>query len=80
MTHPTLIGLVMLMSACSPSDSAKGPRGSLSTSTDSQTLPDQQQRIAFLSRYVTPKSPIRDTEFIIHYQDNSGGLVPGPSD
>jgi hypothetical protein len=77
-----MIGLVvMLMSACSQSDSAKSqPRGSLTTSTDSQSLPDQQQRVAFLARYVTPKSPVRDAEFIIHYQDNGGGLVPGPSD
>lgn len=56
------------------------PRGSLTTDTDSRSLPDKQQRLAFLARYLRFKSPIVDTEFIIRYQDNSNGMVPGPSD
>ena len=79
-----MVGLVVVLlwcCACSQNDSAKGQtRGSLTTATDSQTMPDQQQRLAFLTRYVSARSPISDAEFIIRYQDNSGGAVPGPSD
>lgn len=82
--HRTIIGLVGLLlwyGACSQNDSATGQlRSSLSTATDSQTLPDQPQRLAFLARYVPAKSPISAAEFVIRYQDNSGGAVPGPSD
>jgi hypothetical protein len=38
------------------------------------------EKIAFLSRYLSAKSDIEAAEFIIEYQDNSGGWVPGPSD
>lgn len=54
--------------------------GSLTTDTDSQSLPDRQQRLEFLARYLRLRSPVSDAEYIIRYQDNSGGGVPGPSD
>ncbi|ACY14123.1 hypothetical protein [Haliangium ochraceum] len=54
--------------------------GSLSTDTDSRTLADTEARLAFLGRYLRMKSPVEDAAFLIHYQDNSGGMVPGPSD
>jgi hypothetical protein len=82
--HRTIGGLVVMLlwcCACSQNESTKGlPRGSLTTVTDSQALPDKVQRLAFLARYVAPRSPIGDAEFMIKYQDNSGGAVPGPSD
>jgi len=64
---------VMLFCACTPSRS-------LTTNTDSQSLPDKQARLAFLARYLRSKSPIVDAEYVIRYQDNSGGMIPGPSD
>ena len=38
------------------------------------------EKIAFLSRYLTMKSEVEATEFIVDYQDNSGGWIPGRSD
>ncbi|WP_437722426.1 hypothetical protein [Sorangium sp. So ce861] len=73
--------MLLACCACSPGGSSgTASRGSLTTDTDSQSLPDRQQRLAFLERYLRLKSPIADTEFIIRYQDNSGGGIPGPSD
>lgn len=70
---------VALVTACSPSSPSATSSG-LTTETDSRALPDVQQRLAFLARYLRSKSPISDAEYIIHYRDNSGGSVPGPSD
>ena len=79
--------LVMLLwcCACTPSSERAAreeaaPRDSLTTNTDSRSLPGEQERLAFLARYLRSKSPIEDAEFIIRYQDNSKGMVPGPSD
>jgi hypothetical protein len=71
-------GLAAVVLAIACSGQAAG--GSLTTDTDSRTLPDRQQRLGFLARYLRSKSPITDAEFNIHYRDNSGGGVPGPSD
>lgn len=73
----------MLVACCacsSGSNPETAARGSLTTETDSQSLPDKDQRLAFLARYLRAKSPIADAEFIIRYRDNSGGAIPGPSD
>jgi hypothetical protein len=67
--------------ACSPGSTPEAAQGgSLTTDTDSRSLPDKDQRLAFLGRYLRAKSPIVDAEFIIRYRDNSGGAIPGPSD
>jgi hypothetical protein len=74
----------MMLVACCACSSGNGPEagrgGSLTTDTDSRSLPDKDQRLAFLARYLRAKSPIADAEFIIRYRDNSGGTIPGPSD
>lgn len=75
------IAAAVLLACCAcSSSSSPGSRGSLTTDTDSQSLPDREQRMAFLARYLRLKSPITDAEYIIRYQDNGGGAVPGPSD
>jgi len=38
------------------------------------------EKIAFLRRYLTLKSEVEAAEFIVDYQDNSGGWIPGRSD
>lgn len=70
---------VALVAACSSSSPPAASR-SLTTDTDSRALPDVAQRLAFLARYLRFKSPVSDAEYIIHYHDNSGGSIPGPSD
>jgi hypothetical protein len=68
------VGLV----ACAGS-SACQTEPSLTTTTRSESLPTAGARVAFLGRYLLPRSPVLDAAFVIDYHDNSG-LVPGPSD
>jgi hypothetical protein len=70
---------IALLTACSGSPQSP-PAGGLTTDTDSRSLPDAQGRLELLSRYLRSKSAITDAEYIIHYRDNSGGSIPGPSD
>lgn len=77
------MAVVTLLACCACSSSGTPEatsRGSLTTDTDSQSLPDKDQRLAFLARYLRFKSPVADAEYVIRYQDNSGGAIPGPSD
>ena len=83
MERVRLLGLLVALqwTACARDQRpARAAQGSLTTDTDSRTLPDRRQRLDFLARYLRPKSPIADAEFVIHYRDNSGGAIPGPSD
>ena len=54
--------------------------GRLTTDTRSSTFSDNRSKIAFLKKYLKMPSAIEEAEFHVVYQDNSGGLVPGPSD
>ncbi len=75
------VAMLLMGGGCSPENKAQpGPSSSLTTDTDSQTLPDKEERLEFLARYLRLKSPIADAEFVIRYHDNSGGAIPGPSD
>lgn len=78
LTQGLVLGIALLW-ACSGSSQAPAS-GGLTTDTDSRSLPDVQQRLDFLARYLRFKSPITDAEYIIHYRDNGGGSIPGPSD
>lgn len=74
---------VLLLWACSssaPSSPPAVPPGGLTTNTDSRSLADRAQRLEFLARYLKIKSPLTDAEYVIRYQDNSAGAIPGPSD
>jgi hypothetical protein len=77
-TRGLVLGIALLW-ACSGSNQAPAP-GGLTTDTDSRSLPDVQRRLDFLARYLRSRSPITDAEYIIHYRDNGGGSIPGPSD
>ncbi|HMG57563.1 MAG TPA: hypothetical protein VK601_28880 [Kofleriaceae bacterium] len=82
---PSVRGLVLgaliaaCACACACSSQATAPPG-LTTDTDSRSLPDAQRRVEFLARYLRSKSPITDAEYTIHYRDNGGGSISGPSD
>ena len=51
-----------------------------STDTLSSSFDDKDEKLAFLIEYLVMKSDVLDAEYHIFFQDNSGGLVPGPSD
>jgi hypothetical protein len=57
-----------------------GWTGSKSVDQHSSELPDDSSKIAFLKTYLHMESEIEGAEFHIQFQDNSRGLVPGPSD
>ena len=56
------------------------PSPSLTTDTLSSTLSDDAAKVAFLGRYLKLASPVEAAEFHVIYHDNSGGMVPGPSE
>lgn len=67
-----LVLLACLATACaSPSKT---------TDTRSKTLPDDASRRQFLNPYFPLPSEVKDLTFHVTYRDNSGGMVPGPSD
>ena len=71
-------GLVLLMTAALfGCGKATGPA---STDTSSDSLPSLEKRVEFLQRYVTFRREFSDLGFHIVYKNNSGGMVPGPSD
>jgi hypothetical protein len=57
-----------------------GPSGPASTDTSSDFLPSLERRVEFLERYVTFRRGYRDLGFLIAYQNNGGGMAPGPSE
>jgi hypothetical protein len=71
-----LLLIFILMSACGVTDNAS----SRTTDTRSSDLGGEAEQINFLGQYVTLRSAVSETEFHIVYHDNSGGLVPGPTD
>jgi hypothetical protein len=51
-----------------------------STDTSSDSLPSLEARVEFLQRYVTFRRGYNDLSFRVAYQNNGGGMVPGPSE
>ena len=51
----------------------------LTTNTNSKDIPSSE-KLSFLEKYIGQNKGILDAEYTIWYQDNSSGMVPGPSD
>jgi hypothetical protein len=60
--------------------SVGGCRVSMTTDTRSSQLSSEAEKIKFLAKYMVLSSAVEAAEFHVVYHDNSGGLVPGPSD
>lgn len=56
------------------------PSGPPTTDTTSDHLPALAARVEFLARYFSLPGECRELDFHIRYQNNNGGMVPGPSD
>lgn len=54
--------------------------GPPSTKTDSSGFAGLQEKVDFLHQYVAFQRTYESLDFDITYHNNSGGLVPGPSD
>lgn len=70
---PLLIFVVFLIAECARS-------GPPSTDTSSDKLATLADKVAFLQQYVRFNRNYRQLDFSIRYTNNSGGMVPGPSD
>lgn len=70
-----LIGVVLALAGCGRSDG-----GPASTHTSSGAFATLDEKVAFLERYVTFRRRYLELEYGIFYQNNGGGLVPGPSE
>jgi hypothetical protein len=55
-------------------------KGALTTRTSSSQFSTQQEKLQFLKKYLTFYSDVYMAEYYIDFQDNSYGLVPGPSE
>jgi hypothetical protein len=53
---------------------------SMSTNTHSKQFATNADKIQFLKRYLSLPTAVEAAEFHVVYQDNSGGIIPGPSD
>jgi hypothetical protein len=56
------------------------PSSPLSVQETSSARPQLADRIKFIENYVTFKRNYNKLEYDITYQNNGGGIVPGPSD
>jgi hypothetical protein len=52
----------------------------MATDTRSAALQGDRAKLDFLKKYLRLPTEVQATEFHITYQDNSKGMVPGPSD
>lgn len=73
-TRHTLIFLsILLVAGC-------GKSGPASTKTNSSGIATTAERVNFLQEYVTFRRTYESLDFNIFYQNNGGGMSPGPSD
>jgi hypothetical protein len=65
--------LSLIILGCSES----GPPSTATTSSEFATL---EEKVAFLNQYVSFDRSYEQLDFSVTYHNNSGGMVPGPSD
>jgi hypothetical protein len=68
-----LTGILLLLTACTHEVSK-------TTHTNSASFSTSQEKVRFLTTYLTPHSEIRNAKYVIDYRDNSQGILAGPSD
>lgn len=72
-TRLSILVLILSIAGCEPS-------GPATTSTRSSEFITLDERTDFLNKYVTFRRTYETLDFDIMYQNNGGGMVPGPSD
>ncbi len=68
-----IISCLLIIFAC-------GESGPPSTRKASSSFATTEEKVAYLHQYVPFKRTYTDVDFLVWYQNNSGGMVPGPSD
>lgn len=72
-TRISIFALTVLLVGCKPS-------GPATTKTTSAAYATVAERTKFLNEYVTFRRTYETLDFDVMYQNNGGGMVPGPSD
>ena len=78
-----LLILMLFLTSCSPiasPSSTAHEEHDRTTDTWSTSFESIEEKLVFLGDYITIFSEVQDAEYHIIYHDNSGGLIPGPSD
>lgn len=68
--------LVVALCSCSLSVPSQPP----SINETSETRPQLSDRVKFVEKYVTFRRSYEQLEYDITYHNNSGGMIPGPSE
>jgi len=71
----TLVLIVLTMTGCSGT-----PSGPASVAETSATRTKLDDRIQFIENYVAFSRDYHELDYDVTYQNNGGGMVPGPSD
>ena len=71
---PLLLLAIIYVPGCSGTD--RPP----STETASTKFSKLSEKVEFLEQYIKFQRTYEDLDFVISFQNNSGGLVPGPRD
>ncbi len=77
-TRKCILGVVVLFTISQ--FGCIGDNGPATTDTSSQSFAALEQRIDFLERYVSFRRTYIELDFHIWFSNNSGGLVPGPTE
>ena len=73
------IFMLVFLSSCS-FNGANLSSEELTTDTWSAGIANHEDKIKFMEKYIKCPTEVLDAEYHIVFQDNSKGLVPGPSD
>jgi hypothetical protein len=72
--------LIPLLIAFAFAGCSKTPSGPASVAETSAARPELADRVRFIENYVTFRRKYEKLEYDVTYQNNGGGMVPGPSD
>ena len=75
-----IVFILIFQTSCSVTGRAAGREENLTTNTWSANIKDHDGKIEFMEKYLVCPTKVLDAEYHIVFQDNSKGLVPGPSD
>lgn len=78
--HRNIQKLLVALAAITLSSCSSAPSGPASIQETSEARSELKDRVAVLEKYVTFRRTYETLDYDIMYQNNSSGMVPGPSD
>ncbi|HEY9827223.1 MAG TPA: hypothetical protein V6D19_17435 [Stenomitos sp.] len=74
------LSTVMVLASCSEMPSGTASSGPASVTETSAVRANLADRVQFIEKYVTFRRKYKKLDYDVMYQNNGGGIVPGPSD